>query len=88
MIGLMPKVFIFALCISFIFANPVIKKNDIVDVVYDKPYLKISSKARATTDGNVGDHMVFETIPKHKGETPRQIIAVVISVKKAKISND
>ena len=55
MIGLMPKVFIFALCISFIFANPVIKKNDIVenylnkmssriDKIFDKAIKKTSSE--------------------------------------------
>jgi hypothetical protein len=84
----MPKFFFFALCISSIFPNASIKKNDIVDVIYDKPYLKISTKAKATSDGHVGDSIILETIPKYQGDKPCQIIAIVTSGKKAKISND
>lgn len=66
--------------------NPiVVKKGDVIDVVYRKPCLVISTKAHATQDFAVGDTGVFETQGDGQKKNTKKMSAKVVGPNIAEI---
>lgn len=71
---------------KFNLKNPiVVKKGNIVEVVYSKANLCVSTKATATQDLALGDCGVFETLKMDKNATTKRIAAQVKSTNIAEV---
>lgn len=69
-----------------ILKNPIIiKKGEVVDVVYRSQHLLVSAKARSTQDLASGDTGTFETQGEHTKQAMRKISAKVVGPSTAEI---
>ncbi|MCE2716245.1 MAG: flagellar basal body P-ring formation chaperone FlgA [Pseudomonadota bacterium] len=69
-----------------ILKNPIIiKKGEVVDVVYRSQHLQVSAKARSTQDLASGDTGTFETQGENAKQTMRKISAKVVGPSTAEI---
>jgi flagella basal body P-ring formation protein FlgA len=68
--------------------NPtIIKRGDMIDVVYRTPHLTVSTKAQATQELACGDTGTFEIQRSNSGGTAKKISAKVVGPSTAEISH-
>lgn len=66
-------------------ATNVIKKGEIIEVLYEQKNIYIKIVAKALSPAAIGDTIMLETIPSYRDIKPKIITALVVSPKKAKI---
>ena len=66
-------------------ATNVIKKGEIIEVLYEQKNISIKTVAKVLSPAAIGDTIMLETIPSYRDIKPKIITALVVSSKKAKI---